>query len=129
MRDERNPHGCLLPLRSKTAETSAVAVIPASWKLTLMAGTAIALMCSPGLADDRMVGNGMADAGPAALAFYCLAKEDNAIPVIKSILDKHLVKFAWREELDYEWISGVPDDRAALLIGEDFLPEAEGKPD
>lgn len=63
------------------------------------------------------------------LAFYCLAKEDRAIPLIKSILDKHLVKFAWREELEYEWISGVPDDRAALLTGEEFLPEAEGKSD
>lgn len=68
-------------------------------------------------------GRCLMNANEQHLAFYCLAKEDRAIPMIKSILDRHLVKFAWREELEYEWVSGMPENLAAELSREDFLPE------
>lgn len=71
-------------------------------------------------------GKCLMNADAQMLTFYCLAREDGAVPVIKSILDKHLVKFAWREELDYEWVTGMPDDFAAELARDDFLPVQAG---
>jgi|GEM_PF-86734 len=67
-------------------------------------------------------GRCLMNADDTALTFYCLAHEDRAIPVIQGILDKHLVKFAWREELEYEWVAGLPDDLHAELARDDFLP-------
>lgn len=66
-------------------------------------------------------GRCLMNADTGVLKFYCLAREDSAIPVIQSIIDRHLVKFAWREELHYEWKSGMPDSAAAKLARDDFL--------
>ncbi|MBO6519759.1 MAG: DUF2218 domain-containing protein [Rhodospirillales bacterium] len=72
-------------------------------------------------------GRCLMNADETTLTFYCLAREDRAIPVIQSILDKHLVKFAWREELEYEWINTLPDDLLAKLARDDFLPDVDGE--
>ncbi len=67
-------------------------------------------------------GRCLMNADAEVLNFYCLAQEDHAIPVIKGIIDQHLVKFAWREELAYDWRDGLPDNIAELLSDADFLP-------
>ncbi|MEQ8442724.1 MAG: DUF2218 domain-containing protein [Alphaproteobacteria bacterium] len=58
-------------------------------------------------------------AGEEGLSFFCRADMDDGIPRMKSVLDSHLLKFAWREELDIRWIEGLPDqlplDRAPAL--------------
>ncbi|MBO6948076.1 MAG: DUF2218 domain-containing protein [Rhodospirillales bacterium] len=72
-------------------------------------------------------GNCLMNANEELLKFYCLARDDRAVPVIQGILDKHLVKFAWREELEYEWVPGLPDELAAELAREDFLPVEAGE--
>lgn len=66
-------------------------------------------------------GRCLMNADESALTFYCKACDDGGIPVIKSILEEHLVKFAWREELDYAWTSPAPDDAARILQDPDFL--------
>lgn len=68
-------------------------------------------------------GRCLMNADEAELRFYCLAKEDRAIPVIQSIIDKHLVKFAWREELSYDWQAGLPEGIEAEIARDDFLEE------
>jgi hypothetical protein len=73
-------------------------------------------------------GRCLMNADAETLSFFCLAKEDRAIPVIQSIIDQHLVKFAWREELQYAWVDGMPEDASAELSREDFLPGAEEQP-
>ena len=65
------------------------------------------------------------NADDEGLSFYCKASEERAIPVIQSIIDNHLVKFAWREELSYEWEAGMPEEIASLLADDDFLPPAD----
>lgn len=44
------------------------------------------------------------------LSFYCRADVDGAEEKIRSVLDSHLVKFAWREDLNINWHDGLPDD-------------------
>lgn len=66
-------------------------------------------------------GRCLMSAGDDVLQFYCDAKEDRGVPAIKAILDEHLVKFAWREELEYEWVDGAPTEIASELVREDFL--------
>lgn len=72
-------------------------------------------------------GRCLMNAGAEELTFYCLAREDRAVPVIKSILDQHLTKFAWREELSYDWYDGLPDTIAEELSAVDFLPAESTK--
>lgn len=73
-------------------------------------------------------GRCLMNADTEMLSFYCLAKEDRAIPLIQSIIDRHLVKFAWREELEYKWVDGMPEGASAELLREDFLPGADEQP-
>lgn len=68
-------------------------------------------------------GRCLMNADDAALSFHCCSDEARGIPVIQSILDGHLVKFAWREELDYQWTSPAPADSATVLESDNFLPE------
>lgn len=70
-------------------------------------------------------GRCLMNANDETLTFYCLAKEDRAIPVIQSVIDEHLVKFAWREELSYVWAPGVPDNIFVTLEHDDFLVEKD----
>lgn len=72
-------------------------------------------------------GKCLMNADAEELSFYCLAVEDRAVPVMKSIIDKHLVKFAWREELSYDWQDGLPDTAASELARDDFLAELTSK--
>lgn len=69
-------------------------------------------------------GRCLMNADDTTLTFHCSSDEARGIPVIQSILDKHLVKFAWREELDYQWSAETPDDFVMLLKAEDFLRES-----
>jgi hypothetical protein len=59
-----------------------------------------------------------------SLKFHCLAREEQAVPVVQSILVKHLVKFAWREELDIEWDGAMPDEVRTQLDSRTFMAEA-----
>tara|TARA_B100000513_G_C11738323_1_gene129354 strand:- start:74 stop:406 length:333 start_codon:yes stop_codon:yes gene_type:complete len=43
------------------------------------------------------------------LAFYCRSKEDRGIEVMQYILSDHLVRFAWREEITFNWLETFPD--------------------
>ncbi len=72
-------------------------------------------------------GKCLMNADATALKIYCLAWEDRAIPVIQSIIDKHLVKFAWREDLEYQWADEMPENFMSELARGDFLPSA-GEP-
>lgn len=72
-------------------------------------------------------GRCLMNADSEKLAFYCLANEKQAVPIVKSIIDKHLVKFAWREELSYEWREGLPEDIASVIACDDFLPDKPAK--
>ena len=49
-------------------------------------------------------------ANDAELSFFCRSVESKSIKVMQSILGQHLVKFAWREELDIFWQDGIPDN-------------------
>jgi hypothetical protein len=61
------------------------------------------------------------------LQFHCKAKEDRAIPMIKGILENHLVKFAWREELSIEWVNQVPEDICTELLSPAFMPGGDAQ--
>ena len=43
------------------------------------------------------------------LSFFCEAYVDEGVPRMKSVIDSHLIKFAWREEIAIEWQDGLPD--------------------
>ena len=44
------------------------------------------------------------------LTFFAMCKEEEAIPVIKGIIDSHLPTFAWREDgLAAQWGEGLPE--------------------
>jgi len=68
-------------------------------------------------------GRCLMNADDTTLSFHCRSDDERGIPVMQSILDKHLVKFAWREELDYQWGAPTPEDLAAMLEADDFLPD------
>lgn len=70
-------------------------------------------------------GRCLMNADDDALTFYCESADDRGVPVIKSIIEQHLVKFAWREELDYAWTSPAPHDVACILDDPEFLPAGE----
>ena len=65
-----------------------------------------------------------ADAG--TLRLDCDAREDRGVPVIQDVLDAHLVKFAWREELTYAWTEGAPEASVGILADDDFLADPRG---
>jgi hypothetical protein len=72
-------------------------------------------------------GRCLMNADDRALTFHCISREERGIPVIQGILDRHLVKFAWREELDYQWSGATPAALVAMLEADDFLPEASAE--
>ena len=43
------------------------------------------------------------------LSFYCKAQKPEGVGMMQSVLDQHLVKFAWREDLNVTWQDGLPD--------------------
>ena len=43
------------------------------------------------------------------LSFYCRSKEDRGIAVIQHIISDHLVRFAWREEIIFDWFEQFPE--------------------
>ena len=69
----------------------------------------------------------LADAETLELA--CESREERGVPAIKGIIDDHLERFAWREELEYEWAYGAPTDRVSILEAEDFIAEDEQAPE
>lgn len=48
-------------------------------------------------------------ADQTVLSFYCKAQKPEGVGMMQSVLDQHLVKFAWREELNVTWQDGLPD--------------------
>lgn len=52
------------------------------------------------------------------LSFYCRSEQDLGLDVIQSIIDKHLAKFAWREEIAVDWARGMPDAAPAQVTSE-----------
>ena len=68
-------------------------------------------------------GRCLMSADDTTLSFHCHADDQRGIPVMQSILDKHLVKFAWREDLDYQWGAPTPEDLATMLAADDFLSD------
>ncbi|MDW3207897.1 MAG: DUF2218 domain-containing protein [Alphaproteobacteria bacterium] len=43
------------------------------------------------------------------LSFFGEAHAEEGVPRIKSVIDSHLIKFAWREDLSIEWQDGLPE--------------------
>ncbi len=43
------------------------------------------------------------------LSFFCRVDVEGKEAQIKAILDTHLIKFAWREELVIDWQDGLPE--------------------
>lgn len=54
-------------------------------------------------------GRCMITAGDGTLSFYCRSAEDRGIAVMQHILSDHLVRFAWREELVFNWRRTFPE--------------------
>lgn len=42
-------------------------------------------------------------ADEASLSFHCTSDSEKGLEVMRSILEIHLRKFAWREELEIQW--------------------------
>ena len=53
-------------------------------------------------------------AADGALSLRCAADDETAIRIIHGIIESHLVKFAWREELRIQW-----ETRAEAAGGEE----------
>lgn len=60
-----------------------------------------------------------------ALKFSFISDEEQGAPVIKHIIDEHLETFAWREDLEYTWSKGAPDEIAQILMAADFLSDGD----
>lgn len=73
-------------------------------------------------------GRCLMNAGDDILELYCDAMEERGVPAIKAIIDSHLVKFAWREELHYEWVDGAPATISSELVREDFMVGTSRQP-
>lgn len=43
------------------------------------------------------------------LVFYCRAEQPLGLQIMQGIIDNHLGRFAWREELRADWNQGLPD--------------------
>ncbi len=44
------------------------------------------------------------------LSFFCQSEEEERLASVQTIIDSHILRFAWREELEVHWSSGLPDD-------------------
>ena len=50
----------------------------------------------------------MMSAEESCLSFFCESRETSGLLVMQSIIDEHLVKFAWREDIKISWSDGIP---------------------
>ncbi len=48
----------------------------------------------------------------ASLSFYCKSEHPQGLAVIQGIIDNHLKRFAWREEVEITWCDGLPENLA-----------------
>ncbi|MAY68421.1 MAG: 2,4-dihydroxyhept-2-ene-1,7-dioic acid aldolase [Rhodospirillaceae bacterium] len=54
-------------------------------------------------------GRCMMTAEGAILSFYCRSREEEGIAVMQHILSDHLTRFAWREEIAFDWDARFPE--------------------
>ena len=59
------------------------------------------------------------------LRFHCQADNEKAMPVIKDIIERHLVKFVWREELTFQWVNEIPAEAEEILLSPAFMTAPE----
>ena len=55
-------------------------------------------------------GRCMMSVAEGTLIFYCQSSKTEGLAVSKRIIDDHLIRFAWREEIEIEWTDGLPED-------------------
>lgn len=48
-------------------------------------------------------------ASDSALTFFCRSHVDRGLKVMQAIIDDHLLRFAWREEIEIAWQDGIPE--------------------
>lgn len=53
-----------------------------------------------------------------ALRFYCQSASPQGLQVMQGIIDSHLQRFAWREDLVLSWGAGLPQDTPANVRSE-----------
>lgn len=51
----------------------------------------------------------------ARLSFYCQSAKPQGLLVMQGIIDNHLKRFAWREELALTWLAGLPEDMPSAI--------------
>ena len=51
----------------------------------------------------------MMTAEGTTLSFYCRSHEDKGIAVMQYILTDHLTRFAWREDITFDWAEQFPE--------------------
>tara|TARA_R100001143_G_scaffold61776_3_gene63421 strand:- start:284 stop:616 length:333 start_codon:yes stop_codon:yes gene_type:complete len=54
-------------------------------------------------------GRCMMTAEGSTLSFYCRSGEDRGIAVMQHILSDHLTRFAWREDITFDWREQFPE--------------------
>ena len=54
-------------------------------------------------------GRCMMTAEGTTLSFYCRSHEDKGIAVMQYILTDHLTRFAWREDITFDWAEQFPE--------------------
>jgi hypothetical protein len=54
-------------------------------------------------------GRCMMTADGGTLSFYCRSEKDKGIAVMQHIIVDHLVRFAWREEVTFDWTDTFPE--------------------
>ena len=47
------------------------------------------------------------------LTFYCQSSKTQGLLVMQGIIENHLERFAWREEIEFPWESGLREDTPA----------------
>lgn len=54
------------------------------------------------------------------LNIFCQSEQDQGLLVMQGIIDSHLIKFAWREELTIDWQSSLPE-KVPPVVMQDFV--------
>ena len=58
------------------------------------------------------------------LAIYCQSATMEGLVVMQGIVDNHMQRFAWREDIAIAWQTGLPEDLPAAIRNE-LVPDAQ----